>query len=69
MKPSCLSCQHSRPFSPSGTRAQVKYRCSVFLFLVDASTVPGVTVGCDHFQEPELPFAFQDAEPMPVHLL
>jgi len=68
-KPSCLSCQHSRIYSPRGTRRQTRHRCSVFPFDVDASTIPGVTVSCDRFEAPALPFGFEDTEPMPAHLL
>lgn len=63
---SCLSCSEARPYSPKCCRSKIRYRCSVYLFDVDAGCIPGETVGCQRFNEPEIPFAFDD---MPAHLL
>ena len=65
--PSCLSCEHSRPYAPKCKRSVVRYRCEIFMHDVDASTVPGRTIGCDRFRAPEVPFGFEDD--MPVWLL
>lgn len=64
---SCLSCRHSRQYVPPKCRSTAKFRCKIYGFDVNVSTVPGVTVGCDKFSEPGLPFAF--AEDMPAWLL
>jgi hypothetical protein len=39
------------------------------MFDVNASTIPGESISCDRFIAPELPFAFEDADEMPAHLL
>lgn len=67
--PSCLSCGHSEEYAPPRCRSTVKHRCKIWRFDVNAGSIPGLTMGCNRFAAPEIPFAYESSPAMPAHLL
>ena len=65
--PSCLYCEEARPYAPKCTRSRVRHRCAIWLFDVDASMIPGLTIECPRARM--LPFSDPTRRPLPAELL